>query len=192
VAIGCVVALTSVGPGDEAPAPVPTIQAGHAYMVYVSHMEVYPRMPDGADWDSVDGSAPDLFYEVWWQGNRIYSSDTRLDGLMAQWIPVGVNLKESILNGTISADQALRVPLMAFTAGATETEQIIIKVYDADPFPVSDDDVAVVQVALPSLHLGNNEMRFATDAGHGLRALRIRVVDNELPLAQKVAELMKP
>jgi len=191
VILGCAIGFAvTQGGGEEPPPPPETLLPDRPYILYLSEIEAQPSMPGGVGWDLGDDSAPDLYYEVWWQGNQVYESDIRLDGLIANFVPVGLNLKESLLNGTVSVDQAVRAPLVSYSAAAGDSSYVEIRVYDDDPFPMSDDDVGQFRVALPNLKVGDNSLVFG--GSNGIRRVRLRAIDNTLPLAQRVAELMKP
>ena len=161
---------------------------GKDYRIYIRNLEVQPKKANGDSWDRSNG-APDVFYKVIWKSNEIHKSDKKENSLIAEWIPVGMSLKDSILSGKISVDQAIDIPIIRYDKGMKEADEIVFKVVDADL--LEDDSIEEVRVYLSKLRLGDNIFDFRDKEGHGLVKAVIRVIDNSLSTDEKIQALMR-
>ncbi len=137
----------ALGCGSKEP-PTTELQEGTQYYVYVDYIEVHPNKANGKAWDN-DSSAPDVYYEVSWQGNRVFESSERKDTLVAEWkaTEMGLGLGEdNFLKGESSA-LAARV-----TAGVGTLE---FEVVDGDV--ISDDPIGTLTVPVGDLKIGRNQ-----------------------------------
>ena len=140
-------ACFALGCGSKGP-PSAQLQEGTQYYVYVDYIEVHPNKPNDKAWDN-DSSAPDVYYEVSWQGNRVFESSERKDTLVAEWkaTEMGLGLgEENFLKGESSA-LAARV-----TAGVGTLE---FEVIDSDV--ISDDPIGTLTVPVANLKIGRNQ-----------------------------------
>ena len=106
-------------PADGAPPPrAPEgpagVEAEKHYYVLLAVVEVEPEKRPGKPWDS-GGSAPDLYYEIWWQGTEVFESATKSDTLVARWTNVAVDLKD-VAKG-VSLDDSIKAARIAARSG---------------------------------------------------------------------------
>ena len=157
-------------------------------MIYIRNIEVQPKKANGDSWDSRD-SAPDVFYRVNWKNNMIYESDTQKDSLIAEWIPVGLSLKDSILSGKVTVDQAINIPIVKFDKKSKDGDEIIFQVIDSDL--VNNDTIEELRIYLSKLSIGDNVYDFRDKQGHGLLKVVVRIIDNSLSTDEKIQALMR-
>jgi len=100
------------------------------FMIYLRKLEVNPMKANGKAWD-IKGSAPDIYYKLIWKNNKIYQSDVKKDSLITEWIPIGIDLKESLLKGGVSIDQALQLPIVKWD-GSDLSDKLIFDIQDSD------------------------------------------------------------
>ena len=160
---------------------------GKEYMIYIRKIEVAPMKSDGKAWD-VRGSAPDIYYQLTWRGNRIHESDTKKDALIANWIPIGIDLKDTILQGGVTVDQAVKLPIIKRDSKDESTNELIFKVIDDDI--AGDDEIETMRVYIDRLNIGDNEFDYTGKEGHGVLKAIIRVIDNSLSTNEKIELLM--
>ena len=130
---------------------------GKEYMIYIRKIEVAPMKSDGKPWDA-RGSAPDIYYELTWRGNRIYKSEARKDALIANWIPIGLDLKDTIMQGSVSVDQAVKLPIIKRDSKNEASNELIFKVIDDDI--AGDDEIEKMRVYIDRLNVGDNEFDY--------------------------------
>ena len=118
--------------GDDAPGP-PPVAAEQQYYLMLASLEVSPKDSDGDKWDS-DGSGPDLYYEVFWQGQKVFESSTKDDTLVAKWSSSAIRIGD--LFEAVSVDDSIKAARMTARAG----QPLEIAVFDKDLG--SDDEVA--------------------------------------------------
>ena len=160
---------------------------GKEYMIYILKMEVAPTKSDGKAWDA-RGSAPDIYYQLYWKGNRIYESDAKKDSLIANWIPIGLDLKDTILQGGVSVDQAVKLPIIKRDSKDESSDELIFKVIDDDV--AGDDEIETLRIYISKLNAGDNVFDYKDKEGHGVRSAVIRVIDNSLTTNEKIELLM--
>ena len=160
---------------------------GKEYMIYIRKIEVSPMKSDGKAWD-VRGSAPDIYYQLYWRGNRIHESDAKKNSLIANWIPIGLNLKDTILQGGVSVDQAVKLPIIKRDSKDESTDELIFKVIDDDV--AGDDEIETMRVYISKLNVGDNVFDYSDKQGHGVIKAVIRVIDNGLSTNEKIELLM--
>ena len=107
-----------VAPSRVSTTSVPStkVQVGFDYYVSATVIELTELDPQGESWDS-NNSAPDIYYEIYWKGSRIFQSTTKDDSFIAKWSNAEIDLKQLALNGgTTSLDnlvQAARLNIKA-------------------------------------------------------------------------------
>jgi hypothetical protein len=131
-------------PGAARPADVPVATDEH-YLVYLSQIEVEPTTPGGGKWDVTDGG-PDVRYDVYWRGNRVFRSSVQEDTLVARWDQEEVGIHD-LLKG-ISPERSVKAARITATRGET----IEFRVVDNDA--LNNDDIGSWQVPVDSLHTG--------------------------------------
>jgi hypothetical protein len=174
--------------GADAGAASGTLVSGKEYMIYIRNIEVQSRKANGKAWDSGD-TAPDIFYTLSWKKNKIYESDKKSDSLIAEWIPVGVSLKDSIMSGKVSVDQAISLPIVKFDKEVQESDELLFNIIDSDV--LSNDGIEDLRVYLSKLKEGDNVFDFKGKPGHGLIKAVIRVINNDLSTDEKIQALMR-
>ena len=117
---------------EEAPLP-PAVAAEQQYYVMLASLEVSPKDADGDAWDG-DGSGPDLYYEVFWQGQKVFESSTKDDTLVAKWSSSAIRIGD--LFEAVSVDDSIKAARVSARAG----QPLEIAVFDKDLG--SDDEVA--------------------------------------------------
>jgi hypothetical protein len=115
------------------------------YVVYLSQIEVEPTTPGGGKWDATDGG-PDIRYDVWWRGNRVFRSSVQEDTLVARWDQEEVGIRD-LMKG-ISPERSVKAARITVARGET----IEFRVVDDDTFV--NDDIGSWQVPVDSLHTG--------------------------------------
>ena len=158
------------------------------YMIYIRKVEVQSKKANGEVWDS-GNSAPDVFYRLLWKNNQIYESGKKQNSLIASWIPIGISLKESILSGAVSVDQAIKLPIVKYDKNLPESDELLFKIIDSDVF--GNDEIENLTIYLSKLKLGDNIFDFKGKTGHGLIKAVVRVIDNDLSTNEKVEMLMR-
>ncbi len=110
-------------PGQQA-GPL-TQEAGKEFWVSVASAEIASKTKDGKAWD-VDKSGPDVYYEIWWKGNRVYKSSVCTDSLIAKWDAQEIDIGKILRTHRIEASKAGAIIKVG------EENHITIKVYDSD------------------------------------------------------------
>lgn len=145
---------------------------GSDYRLLVAVARVRPRDADGGPWDSGSDSnaAPDPYYEIWWRGNLVYESQEVENVLVASWSNVALpEFYKLIADEKVSLETMKEGALIT----ARRTEEILIRVYDQDPF--KDDLIEELTVPLDELRVGDSDR-----AGRqGLESLTLRVIPRD-------------
>jgi hypothetical protein len=124
------------------------VKPEHSYYVLLPKLEVDRQMEGERDWDT-GGSAPDLYYEVHWQGHKVFTADTKEDTLVAQWSNVSFDLGD--LLDSISLDDSIKAARITVRPG----DKLIFKIYDSD---LAGDDLAGEwDVDVETLRLGDQK-----------------------------------
>ncbi|MFO0816010.1 MAG: hypothetical protein U0796_22560 [Gemmatales bacterium] len=133
--------------GPAAPAPLKA--AGAEYWLTVTSAEVSAKTGKGKAWD-VDNSGPDVFYEIWWQGNRVYKSSTCTDTLIAKWDTQEIDVTRILRTHRLEASKAGAIVKLG------EQNMVTIKLYDSDV--TVNDLIEEFQVDLSALKTGVNTL----------------------------------
>ncbi|MFQ5843930.1 MAG: C2 domain-containing protein [Planctomycetota bacterium] len=166
VVVGGLGLLLFRGEREEPEHPPPArVETNRHYYVLLSVVEVKPRKADGDDWDA-DGSAPDLYYEIEWQGHTVYRSAKKRDTLVARWSTASVDV--DLLRDAVSVDDSIKAARITARPG----EKLRFSVYD-DDFLGRDDLVGRWEVGVGTLRLGDQEWKAP---GGGLVSAACRVV----------------
>ncbi|HMO34845.1 MAG TPA: hypothetical protein PKA06_02280 [Gemmatales bacterium] len=100
-------------------------EVGKEYWISVASAEIAAKTKDGKSWD-VNNSGPDVFYEIWWKGNRVYQSSVCTDSLIAKWDAQEIDLGKILRTQRIEASKAGAIIKVG------DDNNITIKVYDSD------------------------------------------------------------
>ena len=130
---------------DDEPAEGLLQEESH-YYVFLTVIEVDPKDHKGSSWDP--GGAPDLAYEIRWQGLRVFESTTKDNTLVAKW--TNVSLKARDLLGTFSIDDSIKAARITARPG----DVLEFSVYDKDRTS-GDDLVGSWSVEVSTLRLGD-------------------------------------
>jgi hypothetical protein len=157
-----------------------TLLAGRDYYVFVRLVEFNPKNPQGKNWDTGSGSAPDAKVLIFWRGQRVFELPERTDSLIATWDLYRVDVKQLLTNGgKIDVASAVNAPIVRVAPG----EAIRIEVYDADT--LSPDDQAL-KIDLPLADLREGQNHITPPIGSGLSRLTVEMIDRETPLSKLI------
>ncbi|HEX5137940.1 MAG TPA: hypothetical protein VFY93_13265 [Planctomycetota bacterium] len=151
IALGSLLVVAAAGAGvyyatrERAPAPgappPPHVAEERHYYVFLTLVEVEP-----GKWD-VDGSPPDLFYRIRWQGHDVFRSAKKKDTLVAKWSTASLGLGDVVKS--VSIDDSIKAARITARAGDT----IEFAVFDADVG--FDDPAGSWTVGVDDLALGD-------------------------------------
>ena len=191
-----------------APPPQTPVRPGRDYVVLVRAARVGPKGQGGKTWERGFSDGPDLYYDLTWQGNVIFTSPVVNDTLIGRWEAVNVDVWEAAQNGgTLDLGRVLNNGAVVRTPGAPDLNTgagntpadvtggvLRVRVYDSDT--LSGDDLAgEVNLNLPDLVEGDTELTFPGD-GPGpagvLLGLDVRVTDADQPVRGLLEMLRAP
>ena len=139
--------------GDPVPATPeagpPPLREGEHYYVLLSVIEVAARDEDGEAWDTVGEEAPDLFYEIHWQDQRVFESSVKDDTLVAKWSNVAVDIGDVVK--AVSLDDAIKAARI--TARTGEVLEFVVRDQDV----ASDDPIGRWTVPIADLRVGDQK-----------------------------------
>ncbi len=169
--------------------PAPSVVTpGRDYYVLVRTLEVYPTQPGGGEWDRGGGSAPDLWYQLVWQGKTVYESDTRDDGFVALWDPISVDVREALIgSGTLELGSTLNQGAIVNVEPGQSLEVIV---YDSDP--LGREHAGSVTLALDALLEGENTFTFEQSQTQAVKRMVLLVTDTDQPVANLLDALGAP
>jgi hypothetical protein len=136
---------------------------GKEYWFTVTSAEVAATKSDGKAWD-IDKTGPDVYYEIWWQDNRVYKSSTCPDSLIAKWDTQEIDLGKVLRTRRLEAAKAGAIVKLG------DKNTVTIKVYDSDV--TFNDLIDEYQVDLGSLKAGVN----AIGPGPAKQCLKLSLV----------------
>ena len=146
--------------GPTAPRDEMAVSVNDQYLVFLSSVEVERSTISGSKWDMTDGG-PDVRYDVYWRGNRIFRSSVCDDTLLALWDQSEVGLRDLVQG--VSPERSSKAARITAQAGET----IEFRIIDDDTF--DDDEIGRWSVAVDSLHIG--EQVWSAPAPGVLRAV---------------------
>lgn len=130
------------------------------YTISVESAEVASAKPNDEPWDG-DKSAPDVFYEIWWEGNRIFKSSPKTDTTLPTWSDTEINLGEIMRSGTVKTRDN------SATVGGVSGVQVVLKFFDKD---LLDDDL--IDTVVCDLHEGTFSLSGAVGT---VKSCKVRV-----------------
>ena len=168
------------------PPPPPRLTPDTDYYLLVRSLQARPS-PEGRDhWDRLDHSGPDLYYELHWQGNHLFTSPERSNALIAAWDLLSVDVRELLNNGgEVDLESIINAPVIRYTRGGPKPK---LYVYDNDPLS-GDDELGTVTLPLDDAEPGVNHLEFdpdAPDAPAGLERLTYVLIDRRVTLPELV------
>ena len=104
-----------------------SVEDGEDYFLMVKLIELFEKKPDGSNWETLSSSAPDLYFEIFWNNNKVYKSEVKENSLLAQWSNAELDVVDLTLkNKNVSVDsitQGARVNI-------TKQGSVEIKIYN--------------------------------------------------------------
>ena len=169
----------------ESAAPVrATLPTGRDYYVLVKLVEVAPERPGGGKWDRAGYAAPDLTYNVIWQGQTVFSSGVRDDTLIGSWDLLGVDLKDVLKSGgTVEAEGLLKAPIVRVEPGTT----FDVEVWDKDA--MASDLAGRVTVRPEELFSGDNTIRPTINGANAVKRIVVQLIDRRTPVPELLETL---
>jgi hypothetical protein len=160
------------------------LKSGQLYYIFARVIELYPKKFDGDSWD-IDDSAPDVKYQIIWEGKEEFSSDTKKDQTIADWTGVSVKFSPSDLAGkTISPDKAIKAARIRYEKGG------VIDLLVKDDDVADDDEAGKVKIELDGLKVGKNIRNLKQNSTNEIKLIKLRVLPHGSPIKDLV-ELMK-
>ncbi len=154
------------------------------YYVFVSEIEVFNKALDDDgdedDWDD-DDDAPDLFYNINYQGKTVFESPQRDNTFIGNWrgitLPVALKDLSSVIKGDININVDFEQIVNA--ARVKGNSEITLKMYDHDSLTRSDN-VGEINISLADLKEGTNVMTNSNRSeNNGWKKIEIKVVKRE-------------
>ena len=126
----------------------PPVRDEFHYYVLLTVLEVASKEDGESGWDTGQG-APDLAYEIRWQGTVVFESSTKKNTLLAKWSNTAVELSD--LLESVSLDDSFKAARITARRG----EVLSFRVVDKDL--LRDDLVGEWEVAVETLKVGDQE-----------------------------------
>jgi len=120
------------------------------YYVLLTLIEVAPETESGDAWD-MGGGAPDIVYEIRWQGQRVFRSSKKSDTLVAKWSNTSIGVSD-VVDG-VSIDSSIKAARITVRRG----EDLEFIVYDNDI--ASPDEIGRWTIASTDLRQGDQTWR---------------------------------
>ncbi|MGJ8656258.1 MAG: hypothetical protein ACSHX6_07395 [Akkermansiaceae bacterium] len=161
-----------------------TIDESSTYYVFVSEIEVFNKALDDDndedDWDD-DDDAPDLFYEIKYQGKKIFKSPQRDNTFIANWrgitLPVALKDLSSMIKGDVNINVDFEQIVNA--SRVKGNSEITLHMYDHDTMTLSDN-IGIIPIHLTDLKEGTNVMINSNrNEDNGWKQIEIKVVKRE-------------
>lgn len=178
----------AVEQGEElSPTEPETLTVGKDYYLMVRTIELYPMRPGGeVAWDRLDGSGPDIAFNLTWQDNVVFESQKKGDTLIGAWDLLAIDVKNAVLNGKVDLASSIDAAIIR----VEEDTEIAIEVWDAD-LPGSDA-AGSATMKLTQFKPGDNTFTFDATDTNAIKRIVIRVVDKALPVKELVEEATRP
>ncbi|MEL7238029.1 MAG: hypothetical protein AAGK78_04140 [Planctomycetota bacterium] len=158
ILLGVTFIMPTSPPNDDKPpsdtgesTATPTLAVGDDYYAFVKLIELKPTK-NGGRWDTASDSAPDIFFELYWNDTKIYEAEERDDRLIAEWDLLKLDVTDALLSGEIELGKAVNPPLVNVTAQGT----LSIIVYDDDA--TLNDEAGRLVLTLAELRPGINTL----------------------------------
>ncbi|MGB1124996.1 MAG: hypothetical protein ACPG4Q_07305 [Phycisphaeraceae bacterium] len=172
----------------ELPPPAPkTLTVGKDYYLMVRTIELYPKRPGGETaWDRIDGSGPDIQFNLTWQGNIVFESQQKSDTLIGAWDMLSVDVKKAVLEGKVDLAGSIDAAIIH----VEEDTEVTIEVWDSD---VAGSDAAGAAIMkLKDFKPGDNTFNFDPTDKSAIKRIVVRVIEKSLPIAELVEEATAP
>lgn len=127
-----------------------SLQQGNRYRIFIKSLIVPPVDTEGKKWDgNGKGSAPDVFFRIFYKDHMIYESSTMNDVLVAEYAAIKGGVTDAIFSK--NASDYLEAANVAFQEKGAHFK---IEVIDSDTF--DNDLIGKTTVELKDLQLGSN------------------------------------
>lgn len=164
------------------------VRPGKDYYVFVRTLEAYPQPPGGGPWDRGPGEAPDLWYQLVWQGQTVFESDARADGLVALWDPISVDVREALLgSGKLELASTLNQGAVVNVAPGQTLEVVA---WDQDALVA--DPVGSVTLRIDALLEGDNTFSFEPGPDNAVKRIVVAVTGTDQPVTHLFDALRAP
>ena len=161
-------------------APPARLAEGHDYYLHVKLIELAERMPGDKQWDRLDGSGPDIRFNLTWRQNVVWKSIEKPDTLIGSWDLLKVDLRQVVTGGQTDLEGMVNAPLVHYGKGET----VELKVWDEDT--VGSDAAGTLLIKLDDLHPGENTLATSGEAAQSLKRVVISMIDRRTPLPELV------
>jgi hypothetical protein len=132
----------------------PRLVRGNDYYLCVKIIELADHAPNGSVWDRVDGSGPDIRFNLTWRGNIVWDASVKKDTLIGSWDLMKIDLRQVIASGgQAELEGALNAPLIHYEPGET----VLLTVWDEDAL-TSYDEAGKVLLKLDDLGPGQTSL----------------------------------
>jgi hypothetical protein len=174
--------------GETSPRPEPkTLEVGQDYYLMVRTIELYPNRPGGETaWDRIDGSGPDIQFNLTWQDNVVFSSQKKSDTLIGSWDALSLDVKTAVLSGKVDLAGSIDAAIIR----VEKDTKVAIEVWDSDVAGSDAAGSAVMQ--LKDFKPGDNTFTFDPTDKNAIKRIVVRVIDKSLPVRELVEEATKP
>ena len=188
IAAGLFLYIAHIQRDDDPVEPKPeTLALGKDYYLMVRTIELYPKRPGGETaWDRVDGSGPDIQFNLTWQGNVVFNSQQKDDTLIGAWDALSLDVKSAVLKGKVDLASSIDAAIIR----VEEDTQITIEVWDNDL--AGSDSAGAAIMNLSQFKPGDSTFTFDPTDKNAIKRIVIRVIDKALPVRALVDEATRP
>ena len=147
------------------------VTMGALYYVFAQTIEMAPLGLEGEGWD-IDDSAPDVNYQLAWQGQTVFQSTEKTDTLIARWSGMQIGLEDAfalLKQGKADPGEIIDAALMR----AKQGESFDLKVFDDDL--TGDEDAGTLTIQWRDLAPGLNRLTGPVP-GRGVLTVDLRVI----------------
>ena len=174
-------------PDEQTPPEPETLQIGKDYYLMVRTIELYPERPGGETaWDRVDGSGPDIQFNLTWQGNVVFESQKKTDTLIGAWDALSLDVKSAVLSGKVDLAGSIDAAIIR----VEEDTKVTIEVWDQDV--AGSDAAGTALMKLDQFKPGDNTFNFEPTDKSAIKRIVVRVIDKSLPISELVEEATRP
>lgn len=172
---------------ETTPTEPETLEPGKDYYLMVRTIELYPMRPGGETaWDRIDGSGPDIQYNLSWQDNIVFESQKKDDTLVGAWDALSLDVKTAVLSGKVDLANSIDAAIIP----VEEDTEVTIEVWDSD---VAGSDAAGDAIMkLKDFKPGDNTFTFEATDTSAIKRVVVRVIDKALPIPELVEEATRP
>jgi hypothetical protein len=188
IAAGVYVLIAQADREDDLPPPEPkTLELGKDYYLMVRTIELYPKRPGGETaWDRVDGSGPDIQFNLTWQGNVVFESQQKDDTLIGAWDALSLDVKSAVLKGKVDLASSIDAAIIR----VEKDTEVAIEVWDNDL--AGSDNAGAAVMKLKQFKPGDNTFNFDPSDKNAIKRIVVRVIDKALPVTELIEEATRP